>query len=129
MQPLRQSYDIRHENRTYTVAIAADTGALRGWNFMPVFFRDIIALTWPGQFNLDFSCLLSLSGLWLAWRWPAREGSRQHPITSPCEPASPRIEPAAAPARGADSKAEVLRRAERPLSWCSRRVEVRGRTS
>ena len=41
-------------------------GATQGWNFMPVFFEDIIAMTWPGQFNLDFSCLLILSGLWLA---------------------------------------------------------------
>ena len=43
-------------------------GATQGWNFMPVFFQYIIAMTWPGQFNLDFSCLLILSGLWLAWR-------------------------------------------------------------
>jgi hypothetical protein len=43
-------------------------GATQGWDFMPVFFRDIVAMTWPGQFNLDFSCLLLLSGLWLAWR-------------------------------------------------------------
>ena len=43
-------------------------GATQGWSFMPVFFQDIIAMTWPGQFNLDFSCLLILSGLWLAWR-------------------------------------------------------------
>lgn len=26
------------------------------------------AMTWPGQFNLDFFCFLLLSGLWLAWR-------------------------------------------------------------
>ena len=43
-------------------------GATQGWNFMAVFFQDIIAMSWPGQFNLDFSCLLILSGLWLAWR-------------------------------------------------------------
>jgi hypothetical protein len=42
--------------------------ATQGWNFMPVFFLDIAATKWPGQFNLDFSCLLLLSGLWLAWR-------------------------------------------------------------
>jgi hypothetical protein len=40
----------------------------KGWNFLPVFFHDIFAVNWPGQFNLDFSCLLLLSGLWLAWR-------------------------------------------------------------
>jgi hypothetical protein len=26
------------------------------------------AMTWPGQFNFDFLCFLTLSGLWLAWR-------------------------------------------------------------
>jgi hypothetical protein len=35
---------------------------------MSVFFGDIVAMTWPGQFNLDFSFFLVLSGLWLAWR-------------------------------------------------------------
>ena len=25
-------------------------------------------LAWPGQFNLDFMCMLALSGLWVAWR-------------------------------------------------------------
>jgi len=43
-------------------------GSMHGWNFMPVFFEDMFAMTWRGQFNLDFSCLLLLSGLWLAWR-------------------------------------------------------------
>jgi hypothetical protein len=43
-------------------------GHTQGWNFMQVYFHDIIAMTWPGQLNLDFSCLLILSGLWLAWR-------------------------------------------------------------
>lgn len=39
-----------------------------GWGFFSIFFADMAAMTWPGQFNLDFSCLLLLSGLWLAWR-------------------------------------------------------------
>jgi hypothetical protein len=26
------------------------------------------AMGWPGQFNLDFMSLLTLSGLWVAWR-------------------------------------------------------------
>jgi hypothetical protein len=39
-----------------------------GWGFLPVFFGDVAAVTWAGQFNLDFSCFLLLSGLWLAWR-------------------------------------------------------------
>jgi len=39
-----------------------------GWNLFPVFFGDMAAMTWPGQFNFDFMCFLALSGLWLAWR-------------------------------------------------------------
>ena len=33
-----------------------------------VFFGDMMAMAWPGQFNLDFMCFLIFSGLWLAWR-------------------------------------------------------------
>ena len=43
-------------------------GATHGWRLLPVFFGDIAAMTWPGQFNLDFGCMLVFSGLWLAWR-------------------------------------------------------------
>lgn len=43
-------------------------GTMHGWNLLPIFFGDIAAMNWPGQFNLDFSCLLVFSGLWLAWR-------------------------------------------------------------
>ena len=39
-----------------------------GWILFSVFFGDMAALTWPGQFNSDFTCFLFLSGLWLAWR-------------------------------------------------------------
>ena len=39
-----------------------------GLGFIPVFFGDIKAMGWSGQFNLDFTGLLVLSGLWLAWR-------------------------------------------------------------
>lgn len=39
-----------------------------GWGLFPIFFGDILAMTWPGQFNVDFSCFLLFSGLWLAWR-------------------------------------------------------------
>jgi hypothetical protein len=42
--------------------------AANGWGFFPVFFGDIAAMNWAGQFNLDFSCFLLLSALWLAWR-------------------------------------------------------------
>ena len=43
-------------------------GANHGWNLLPLFFADIAAMTWAGQFNLDFTGFLSLSALWLAWR-------------------------------------------------------------
>ncbi len=48
----------------YTVVV----GINHGWNLLPVFFGDMVAMTWAGQFNFDFMCLLILSGLWLAWR-------------------------------------------------------------
>jgi hypothetical protein len=35
---------------------------------LAVFFGDMAAMTWAGQFNLDFMCFLALSGLWIAWR-------------------------------------------------------------
>jgi hypothetical protein len=48
----------------YTAIVAAN----HGLNLLPVFFGDMASLTWPGQFNLDFFCMLMLSGLWVAWR-------------------------------------------------------------
>lgn len=39
-----------------------------GWDLLPIFFGDMLAMTWPGQFNADFMTFLLLSGLWLAWR-------------------------------------------------------------
>jgi hypothetical protein len=53
------------------VGILTMTGVVgfnHGWNLLPIFFGDIVSLTWPGQFNFDFMCFLLLSGLWLAWR-------------------------------------------------------------
>lgn len=46
----------------------AGTVGTHGLGFLPVFFGDIAEQAWPGQFNLDFLCMLSLSGLWVAWR-------------------------------------------------------------
>jgi hypothetical protein len=43
-------------------------GSTQGWNFISVFFENMFALRWPGQFNYDFTCFLLISGLWLAWR-------------------------------------------------------------
>jgi len=48
----------------YTLVV----GANHGWNILPIFLADIISMTWPGQFNLDFMIFLALSGIWLAWR-------------------------------------------------------------
>ena len=48
----------------YTASVMAD----HGLGLFPVFFGDIAKLGWPGQFNLDFMFMLSLSGLWTAWR-------------------------------------------------------------
>ena len=39
-----------------------------GWSLFPVFFGDMAAMGWPGQFNFDFMCFLILSGLWVSWR-------------------------------------------------------------
>lgn len=55
----------------FIVAILTFTSVVisnHGWNLLPIFFGDIGAMTWPGQFNFDFLCFLILSGLWLAWR-------------------------------------------------------------
>ncbi|EMS78444.1 hypothetical protein [Desulfotignum phosphitoxidans] len=55
----------------FIVGVLAYTGIVisnHGWNLLPIFFGDIAAMTWPGQFNFDFMCFLILSGLWLTWR-------------------------------------------------------------
>lgn len=48
----------------YTAVVIAN----HGWSLFPVFFGDILAMTWAGQFNFDFSGFLVLSALWTAWR-------------------------------------------------------------
>lgn len=53
------------------IAIVGYTGvtiAHHGMNFMPVYLADIAAMAWPGQFNVDFTCFLALSALWVSWR-------------------------------------------------------------
>lgn len=39
-----------------------------GWNLIPIFFGDMQAMAWPGQFNFDFMTFLLLSGFWVSWR-------------------------------------------------------------
>ena len=48
----------------YTVTVIAN----HGMGLLDVFFGDMAAMGWPGQFNLDFTSLLTLSALWVAWR-------------------------------------------------------------
>jgi hypothetical protein len=48
----------------YTSVVIANHGP----NLFPTFFGDMAEMGWPGQFNLDFMCMLILSGLWVAWR-------------------------------------------------------------
>ena len=49
----------------YTVPVVLEHGLL---TLLPTFFSDMSALGWPGQFNLDFMCMLLLSGFYVAWR-------------------------------------------------------------
>lgn len=51
--------------------IAGYTGVVvahHGWGLFSVFFGDMAKLGWAGQFNLDFTCMLLLSGLWVSFR-------------------------------------------------------------
>jgi hypothetical protein len=48
----------------YTATVIANHGA----GLLNVFFGDMAAMGWPGQFNLDFMFMLTLSALWVAWR-------------------------------------------------------------
>jgi hypothetical protein len=48
----------------YTVIVIAN----HGMGLLSTFFGDMKAMGWPGQFNLDFMFMLTLSGLWVAWR-------------------------------------------------------------
>jgi hypothetical protein len=48
----------------YTAVVAGN----HGFGLIDVFFGDMLAMGWPGQFNVDFTSFLILSALWLAWR-------------------------------------------------------------
>ena len=47
-----------------TIAAIVNEGA----NLLPHLLTPIFALTWQGQFNVDFACYLILTGIWVAWR-------------------------------------------------------------
>jgi hypothetical protein len=54
-----------------TVAILVYTALSvrnEGWDLFTIFVNNLTSLTWNGQFNLDFSSYLLLSGLWILWR-------------------------------------------------------------
>jgi hypothetical protein len=48
----------------YTAVVISN----HGWNLLAIFFGDMAALSWAGQFNLDFMGFLMLSAAWTAWR-------------------------------------------------------------
>ena len=49
---------------TYTAVVVSR----HGLNLFPIFFGDMARLGWPGQFNLDFTLMLTLSATWVTWR-------------------------------------------------------------
>ena len=49
----------------YTIPVVINDGLSP---LLPTFFGDILAMTWPGQFNFDFFGFLILSATWTAWR-------------------------------------------------------------
>jgi hypothetical protein len=42
----------------YTLVV----GVNHGWNLIPVFFGEMLAMTWTGQFNFDFMCFCRFLG-------------------------------------------------------------------
>ena len=48
----------------YSVVVIGNHGV----NLWPVAFADIGRMEWPGQFDVDFLLMLTLSGLWVSWR-------------------------------------------------------------
>jgi hypothetical protein len=39
-----------------------------GLGLLGIFFGDMKTMAWPGQFNLDFTCMLLFSSIWISWR-------------------------------------------------------------
>lgn len=48
----------------FTVMAVSDGGI----DLLTPYFQPILAMSWQGQFNVDFACYLVLSGIWMAWR-------------------------------------------------------------
>jgi hypothetical protein len=49
---------------TYTFFAFQTEGA----DLFGVIATNVFSLNWSGQFNLDFMCYLTLSGIWIMWR-------------------------------------------------------------
>ena len=61
-----------------TIVILAMTLAAvsnEGFNLLPPFLSPVFAMNWQGQFNVDFTTYLILSGIWMAWRGGFTGGS------------------------------------------------------
>lgn len=48
----------------YTAIVIAN----HGMGLLSIFFGDMKAMAWPGQFNLDFTFMLMFSAAWVSWR-------------------------------------------------------------
>lgn len=48
----------------YTLAVALPNN----FDLLTPFLNNITTISWSGQFNLDFSAYLTLSGLWIMYR-------------------------------------------------------------
>lgn len=48
----------------YTLAVALPNN----FDLLTPFLSNITSISWSGQFNLDFSAYLTLSGLWIMYR-------------------------------------------------------------
>lgn len=71
MNQLNKQFFIKALLAVQTLALVVYTVFVflgEGGNLFQVFMANVMALNWNGQFNLDFSCYLTLSGLWIAWR-------------------------------------------------------------
>lgn len=56
---------------TQTIAVLIYTFSAyqkEGATLFGIFISNLQSFHWNGQFNLDFSCYLVLSGLWTMWR-------------------------------------------------------------
>lgn len=67
-------------NAAYTVSV----GANHGWNLIDVFLSEVAQMRWQGQFLVDFSSYLLLSGLWVAWRGGFSAGAIMLGVAAAC---------------------------------------------